>query len=454
MKRKGLIREKFTCLLLLVIFALISIYLPSTAICAPQVTVTPRISLEGYYDTNIDLDPNNEKDDYILVYSSGVTVSYFDERKGLDLDYELGVTRYQDYSENNITTHDGTLNAWYNLTRHLAFSLRDNFRLGNDPRDEREETVETPLGELPVTDIRESRGRNEYWRNTFNPDIRWEFGRGRYIDLAYTNSKFDNDREDLTDSMENVYGATLGYRFNVRNNLEIQYDFTDAEFDLPDNTQPSEDFIGHDVSVSYTYAFTRHTYIELHGTYMRRIYDSHEYEEDYDVEDVGATLYHSFSPTFSIYAGLGYFWRNIGSNLQQTNPSWELGITKTGRHWTFNSAFEGGYRERYIDRENLGYEEFWSLTADFSHNYHDKWINTISGSFDHERIGGDENNTRSTLDFAFTSRYNITRWLSTEFEYDYLHRNADVDEDEYRDHRVFLRLIAYYDIIRTGPPSH
>ena len=429
-------------------------FLPHTSHGAAQVIVTPRISLEAYYDTNIDLDPNNEKDDYIAVCSPGITLSYFDERKGLDLDYEFGITRYQDYSENDITTHDGTISAWYYVTRHLELSVDDNFRLGNDPRDEREETIETPLGEFLYEDIRESRGRNEYWRNTFRPNLRWEFYRGRYIELTYTNSRFDNDQEDLTDSMENIYGGTLGYRFNVRHNVEIEYEFTDAEFDLPEDDQPSEDFTGHDISLAYTYTFTRHTHLEFRGSYTKRLYDSNEYQEDYDVEEIGATLYHSFSPTFSMYAGLGYFWRNIQNNPQQTNPSWELGITKTGRHWTFNSAFEGGYRERYIDRENLGYEEFWSVTADFSHNYHDKWINTFAWAFDHERIGGDEDNTRSTIDFVFTSRYNINRWLATEFEYDYLHRIADVDEDEYRDHRVFLRLIAYYDIIRTGPRSH
>lgn len=437
----------------LFIFVLVTLF-PHATFGAAQVTVTPRISLEGYYDTNIDLDPNNEKDDYILVCSPGVTVSYFDERKGLDLDYELGITRYQDYSDNDITTHDATMRAWYFVTRHLELGFDDNFRLGNDPRDEREETIQTPIGELPVTDIRESRGRNEYWRNTFRPNLRWEFGRDRYVQLNYTNSRFENDREDLTDSMENVYGTTLGYRFNVRHNLEIEYEFTSAEFDLPDESQPSEDFTGHDISVSYTYAFTRHTHLEVRGSYTLRLYDSNEYQPDYDVEDVGLTLYHSFSRTFSLYAGVGYFWRDIQDNPQQSNPSWELGITKTGRHWTLNSAFEGGYRERYIDRENLGYEEYWSVSTDFSYNYHDRWINTVSGEFEHERIGGEGSNTRSTINFAFTSRYNINRWLATEFEYDYLHRVADIDEDEYRDHRLFLRFIAYYDVIRTGPRSH
>ncbi len=435
------------------LFPTLSFLVPSHAKAAAQVTVTPRFSLEAYYDTNIDLDPNNEKDDLIMVYSPGITIDYFDERRGLELDYELGINRYQDYDENNTTTHDATLNAWYFLTRHLELSLTDDFRKGNDPRDVREETIQTPLGEIPTYDIRESRGRNKYWRNRFNPDLRWEFGRDRYVDVGYTNSRFENDREDLTDSMENVYSTTLGYRFNVRHSVEIEYEFTDAEFDLPEDNQPSEDFIGHDISATYSYAFSRHTHLEFTGSYTSRIYDNEEYRPDYDVEDVSLALYHSFSPTFSAYATLGYFWRNIQDNPQQTNPSWELGISKRGRHWTFNSAFEGGYRERYIDRENLGYEEFWSVTADFSHNYHDKWINTLSWDFDHERIGGESSNTRSTIDFTLTSRYNINRWLATEFEYDYLRRIADVDEDEYRDHRVFLRLIAYYDIIRTGPRS-
>ena len=139
----------------------------------------PDITVQENYDSNIDLTPNRiKRDDYITTVSprlrfstspkSPVTGEFQrpplpKQRYGIDLDFGAGFNFYAKNHEDNYISLDGTLNAWYALTKDLNFRVRDYLIRSDDIREPDYSATAIPGQYLPSR----TRKREPYVRKCF-----------------------------------------------------------------------------------------------------------------------------------------------------------------------------------------------------------------------------------------------------------------------------------------------
>lgn len=145
----------------------------------------PYISLQEEYNSNIDLTPNrNKRDDFITTISPGFKFSTSprspvtgefrqtptaEERYGMDLDFNAGFNFYAKNHDDNYISLNGTLNAWYALTKNLNFRVRDYVIRSDDIREPDYSATAIPGQYLPSRTF----NRVPWFRNVFAPSVEY-----------------------------------------------------------------------------------------------------------------------------------------------------------------------------------------------------------------------------------------------------------------------------------------
>ncbi len=131
-----------------VVSALIMAFFSTSVLAA--YAVTPRITVDGTYDSNIFLDSENEESDFITSISPGIGFTLLEKNTGVELNYQLNVVRFAENDDQDFVGHTGMLDAWYRAGRNVKFGITDTLIRSNDP-----------LDRFAEEDIRLSRGRSE-----------------------------------------------------------------------------------------------------------------------------------------------------------------------------------------------------------------------------------------------------------------------------------------------------
>jgi hypothetical protein len=385
--------------------------------------LTPGISVSEVYDDNIYLRSTNEKSDYITAVSPWLSLNVLSEKNSLVLRYAPTFVWYDDENQNDTVRHLGTLTFAQDLTKHLRFDLTDTYLKSEEPIEETE----------GVEGVRTT--RNPYQRNTGSASLRYLFGPENALTVGYRNSILENEDVTLDDgTTQNPFG-TVAYWFNVRNGLEIDYEFTDANFSRDDGSVAGDDYTGHGAGIRYLHRFTPHTTGSLGYHFTNRDFDG--LTEDYEVHDGLIGFEHFFSPDFSVSLGAGYFSVKNERSDDEDGLTYDASLIKRFARGSFAIGGSGGWDEHYLEAERRGLTRYWSADTRLEYRILEPLSGYVGGSYRQDERDLDKRKWKTSrgncgLAWAFH------RWVSLSLDYTYVERDDDVDAEDYKANRVML----------------
>ncbi len=405
----------------------------------------PYITLEEEYNSNINLTARDRKDDFITTVSPGLKISTLprspvtgefqraptaEEKFGLDMDFRAGLVYYGKEEDNNYTSLNGTLSAWYSPTRYLTFRLRDYLIRSNEIR----ETDYSPVAVEGQTLISRTVRRVVYIRNVFEPSIQYQFGRYNLFSINYKNNIYNIQSRTGRDSVENSINPKIAYWFDIRNGLSFDYTFTSGDFER------SADLTGHSVTGRYTYRFNPRTSVFAEYNYLNRDFDSPSI--DYEVHRPSAGIEHAFSPTLNGRAQLGYFRQKPDRGSSTGGLYYEIFLSQREQKTIYTVSFQGGFTEEYFTAENPGFMKTHRLLGTVSHRFLKNMTLGARGSFERVKYSALEKDR--IWGVSLNGSYEIFRWLGLSLELSHRENNSNISERDYSEYRGIFRITASY----------
>ena len=322
-----------------------------------------RLSFSEQYDDNIDLDPDNEKSDWITTVGPGLTLAVLFEETEIALSYDFAFSYYAKYDENNEARHSLTLTGLKGIPigEHWTLDLEESFLVSEDPLEISEQTTST------------QRSRDRYYSNTAGARLNYLFGEEDSLSFGFLHRLYITDDPDSEDSEEFRPGADINYWFNIRHGLSLGYEYARATFD------DSDDFDQHLGSATYTYRFSPRTQTNLYYGYNSTDFDGDE--EDYVVHRGGLGYSQQVTENTSWSISGGYFYRDRDQSDDNDGLEGAASFTTTFERGSFTLDAAGGYREQYIEAENLGFSIFYRASLTFDYQLMEKLTTTISGFY-------------------------------------------------------------------------
>jgi hypothetical protein len=397
-----------------------------SAFAQRQIELIPGISVSETYDDNIDLEPDNEKSDYITAATPSLTLNVLSQNTKLGVSYAPSFVWYADFTDNNNTRHLATANWEQQLTQYLSLHFTDTYLNSEDPLED-------------TTDLQAVRTtRNKYWVNTASASFGYVFGAENRINAGYNREDRENDDVTLEDSEVQTPFADLTYWFDVKNGIGLNYSYTDAEFTRDDSIPADDDYTGHSAGARYIRRFSPHSSGYVAYTYTTRDFDG--LEEDYDVHNGSVGLDHAFSPEYTLTAGAGYFIRVNDISGNQDGPTFDLALTRAFSRGSITVGGDGGWGEEYLERDGTGFTEYYGGYARGTYQLLERLSAYAGVSYRQDK---DEQDVRSKFLRANCGlRWSFMRWFSLSLDYSYADRNDDVEADSYTNNRVMLVLSA------------
>jgi len=384
----------------------------------------PRISVSRVYDDNIYLYDANEKSDRLTTVSPGINMTASSLHRTLSIDYAPTWVWYDKYDENDTVRHSGNLSFAEDLSQQLRFELTDRYLKSEEPLEEVEE----------VEGIR--RTRNPYWRNTGTASLRYQYGPENLVTLGYRHSLLENEDVTIDDgAIQNPY-ATVTYWSGVKNGLELNYQFTRADFSRDDAFVAGDDYRGHGAGIRYIHRFTPGTTVSSSYNFTNRNFEG--LTEDYKIHEVAVGTEHSFSPDLSLSLQGGVFAQNNERSDDETGYIYDASLVKGFERGSFTIGGRGGWYEAYLQAERRGLTYYQSINSRVEYQFMQILNGYAGASF--RQDSDTEDREWETFRGNCGLRLEILRWFSLSLDYSHAERDDDIDRDDYRVNRVMLFL--------------
>ena len=399
---------------------------PMTSLAEYTFELIPRFSVSQIYEDNIYLDNTNEKSDNLTTVSPGINMTISSLNRTLSIDYAPTWVWYDKYDQNDTVRHSGTLTLAQELTEHLRFDLTDTYLKSEEPLEETEE----------VEGVRTT--RNTYQRNTGRASVSYQFGPENALTLGYEHSLLENEDVTLDDGTTQNLFTTLTHWFNVKNGLELNSQFTRADFSRDDAFIAGDDYRGHATGIRYIHRFTPYTRGSTRYNLTTRNFEGDT--EDYKVHEGALGFEHSFSPDLSLSLEGGVFTPKNERSEDETGYSYDASLVKGFKRGSFTIGGRGGWDEAYLEAERRGFTKYWSANTRLEYQLMERLDSYAGGSFRRDR--NTENREWETWRGNCGLRLEFLRWFSLSLDYSYAQRDDDVDTEDYRGNTVMLTLTA------------
>ncbi len=286
--------------------------------------------------------------------------------------------------------------------------------------------------------------RRRLWRNEISFQTEYEFARESIIELGY-NLYITNDISARLPDMDiNNPHISLRYRFNERWRAEASYDYRRTNYDIsPDSTDHISylqiDFQpGHNDLVFGRYSFS----------YLN--YDEGRSDQNNKEGELGWE--HDIDPLTNIDASVNYSYLERETVSDERGMGMDLDFSRTLQQGTVsltgNSEFtEGNRRGKWESLRGA-----WSVGGDMSYQLLKDLTSTVSANYLKRLVWGGSHtqNTYNYLNGSVGLSYDLGRWYSLSLDYAYYRLNTDTTGvDDYRKHRVFLGITAFWGTAST-----
>lgn len=422
----------------------------------------PNATVQEEYSNNINLTPNNKKDDFITTISTGISFSSWlksamkgelvkptapvDKDYGIDLNYRLGLVFYAHETDKNYVSHLGTLSAWYTIDKRLTFRVSEYLIRSEEGREQVYPGASPQFASGTFVDLPNlyllgtQRQRAIYLRNVFSPSAEYQFSKEGLVSLGYTNNVYHSQSSTGEDSRENDFKAGLNYWFNIRHGISLQYDLMLGTFDR------SPDLTGNTVSGRYTYRFNPRTSIFGDYAFSKRNYGSSATSVpsiDYDIHSPSIGIEHAFSPTLKGMAQLGYYWELPQTGKDQSAPSYKIMVSQAIKDTAFTLYVQGGYTEDLFTAENRGFTENHQVVGTVTRRLTEQLSAGLSASFEWAKSGIGQmsgpvlgSNERDTIwQISGNTSYQLFKWLGLSLALSYQEDHSNLPNRDYNEFR-------------------
>ena len=230
----------------------------------------------------------------------------------------------------------------------------------------------------------------------------------------------------------------MAYWFNVKNSIELSYDFTDAAFSRDNNLTPGDDYNGNSAGIKYTYFFRPHRWGSMSYNFTNRNFDG--LTEDYAVHEGALGFGYSITRDMSFILGGGIFNQVNEESDDELGYNYNVSLINNFKKGSFRIAGREGWDESYLDAERRGFIRFWSADTRLDYLLLKNLRVHADASFRQNKDADDRKwqtlrgNCGLNLDFF--------RWFSLSLDYKYAQRDDDVDMEDFTDNRIMLSLTA------------
>jgi hypothetical protein len=240
--------------------------------------------------------------------------------------------------------------------------------------------------------------------------------------------------------MENYINPRLTFWFDIRNGITLDYAYTLGDFER------SSDLEGHEVTGRYTYRFNPRTSVFGEYTYLVRDFDP--FSNDYDIHQASLGFSHSFSPTLSGSAQVGYYWYNPERGDSGGDYSYEVSLTQRAEKTTYTISSQGGYTEDYFSAENRGFTQYYRAIGSVSHRLLEKMTVGFFGSYEwikyYRALVERRRQQDNIWEVGANASYELFRRLTLSLEGSYQENNSNFNTADYTEYRGLFRITATF----------
>jgi hypothetical protein len=248
----------------------------------------------------------------------------------------------------------------------------------------------------------------------------------------------ENDDPTIDDgTIENPYASYI-YWFNVRHGLELNAEYTRAEFTREDIsfTEPEDDYSGFTQGIGYRYRYNPQSTFFMHYDFTNRDFKGDTI--DYDVYEGTIGLEKNISQDISYSISAGYFVRKDDLDEEDDGLNADISFTKTFNRGTLNISGSSGWSEAYLEAESRGFTKYQSVTSIFNYQATTNLMNNISLSYRQDK---DEASRKSkTVEAGYGWSWAVLRYYSMSLDYTCSVRDDVIDTADYLVNRVMFSL--------------
>lgn len=382
------------------------------------IEVTPSITEEGKWDSNIDLGAGtgsaaeSEKGDYINTVTPALSLSYRRPLIDIRLGASVGIVRYKEYDKNDAENYAIGLNAQYgDIGRNGAYiQFSEQYMDSQDPYD--------------VAGIEDPRYLEGTAKKKKTNTVHMEVGYGladRYaLHVFYENGYLDYDsfvRDRDSNKTENKTGMALYYKI------------------LPKTF----------ATLGYTYTLTDYPDYDMKG-----LADAGKDSKDHRTE-VGVLWKETEKLNGSIK--LGYHWKKWDQKQDNSGNTLEdfSGLTLTGLvdwHPLARTVVNLQALIGEIDSVETNYYSYdqYGLGITVNQTIVNRMVLRVGGWYENDDYNGTAGARSKEYDvYSMTAgiSYDFVKWLRAEISYTYKEKEANDSafaDDEYKDHITMFRI--------------
>lgn len=355
--------------------------------------VIPWGEIKVQYDDNVFLDSNNEKDDFIVTLTPGISLERPFSDNLLKLDYHADISEFMDYSSQDSINHylSGEMEVNW---RDVSFIAYDKFT----------RAYERPSAEDT------SRVKRDDNRAGIKAIIE---GERLGIELGYENFMRDYRSEavyDAYDRKEHIYSFVLTHQTFSKTRLLFEYDFAQVRYDN-DSVRSDSDY--HQYLIGAVGDLTRKTTATIKTGYMARDYEKAD-EPDFDNGVLYADITHKFSDKNAL----------------------KLSCLRSAEESTYGTN---------------NFYKVESVSATFDHYFSIRLLGFIAGqyrinSYPRETTEGTETGKRKDKYYSLGAglRYYLKEWLTLTLRADHIIRDSNFDVYEYNQNLVTFTARAEF----------
>ncbi|MBS3759228.1 MAG: outer membrane beta-barrel protein [Desulfobacterales bacterium] len=392
------------------------------------VTFYPRLSVGNTYTDNIDLDPDDEKHDFITNVSPAIGIDMADRLNTLSLSYTPSYACYLRYPENDSWRHDADLSLTRQLTRTTRIEFSDSYMYTEEPLYDTEE----PIYEADTT-VRQ--GREPYYTNTASFNAINQFGPEDFIEFGYDYYFLRNRGPTVEDNEHHIPRVTINYwLLPSQIGTESEFSYTKRTYD------DSENYNDVHGRIRIIRRFNPH--FEIYAEYTHELTNYEAGGEDYQVYTplVGFMWDEYANSSFS--GSLGYFFQE---GEESEDESGIVATIETDYTWpadtTVSLAGAAGCDRASSGAENLGFTEFYSMTGALEHPLSRRLNSRIAVDYRrnvYTELAEERTDTIWRVDSGLI--YQALPWMNVAAYYVFRKVESDDDENEYVENRAEISI--------------
>ncbi|MDO8954881.1 MAG: outer membrane beta-barrel protein [Gammaproteobacteria bacterium] len=422
---------------------------------AAQNVLSGEVVLGQDYDSNINRESSAKQSEWRTTITPGLTVTHSEPTNTFTIKYAPTVVYSYLTDDKRI---DQFVSGRYDisLAQKLLVYFQDTYILSDDPYADPLSSAsmnQRDNGDMGIQ-ISDQRGRNRYWTNNFTTGASYEYAQESFVKLGYQYHILDNKDPEVADFVKHSPNVSILHRLNHQWASQLDYRFVKGDFDksgdlAADNAGLNEnDLITNTSDLYLYYNLTPFTKIFGHYGYSQTDFDG--LQDDYNAHTMAAGTDHQFSPTLNL-SGEGGMSLLQRDNFSNTDAMYlRIALNKTWERSSLSLSADSGLDQQYFSSTNdQGLSRYWAVRSAFNYTFIKDVTGTASLSYrENTYLDRVPQEKEQQLQGDALLAYSFARWYQIAFRYTYINQDADLETDQYDDHRILLQLSAANDLFK------